>query len=96
MNSGIIPTAYYRTYDPDSFEEFLSRSDILICSLPSTRATEWLLTKARLSCLPTGAVLINVGRGDLFRSGEHCTRAVDEALCKCGTFARLAVSNLAD
>ncbi|GFZ46002.1 LOW QUALITY PROTEIN: hypothetical protein JCM24511_03736 [Saitozyma sp. JCM 24511] len=56
---GIIPTAYYRTDDPDSFEEFLSKSDILICSLPSTRATEWLLTKARLSCLPTGAVLMN-------------------------------------
>ena len=45
---GSIPSDYFATTDDESFNEFLKRSDILICSLPSTSKTKFLLTKERL------------------------------------------------
>jgi phosphoglycerate dehydrogenase-like enzyme len=41
----------------------LARSDVLVCTLPLTPATEGLLNRRTLSQLPAGAYLINVGRG---------------------------------
>lgn len=45
---GSIPSEFFATTDDSSFNEFLKRSDILICSLPSTSKTKFLLTKERL------------------------------------------------
>jgi len=47
----------------EQLEEFLMRSDILVNLLPLTRQTEDLLDRSRLSLLPRGASVINVGRG---------------------------------
>lgn len=44
--------------------ELLATSDVLVCTLPLTAATRGLLDHARLSCLPAGAYLIQVGRGE--------------------------------
>jgi phosphoglycerate dehydrogenase-like enzyme len=46
---GSIPEQYYSTSDPKSFDQFLSRSEILIASLPSTPYTVGLLTAEHLS-----------------------------------------------
>lgn len=43
--------------------EFLATVDILICMLPLTDETRGILCRGNLSRLPTGAGLINVGRG---------------------------------
>jgi phosphoglycerate dehydrogenase-like enzyme len=43
----------------------LARTDVLVCTLPLTDATHGLLDRRRLSLLPRGAYLINVGRGEL-------------------------------
>ncbi|GMK59211.1 hypothetical protein CspeluHIS016_0702260 [Cutaneotrichosporon spelunceum] len=65
---GTIPTAWYATQDAGSFNTFLSRSDILVASLPSTPATRGMLTREHLATLPARALFINVGRGDLVSS----------------------------
>ncbi|WVQ79612.1 hypothetical protein IAT38_001712 [Cryptococcus sp. DSM 104549] len=67
---GSIPSAYYSTSDEESFKTFLSKSDILIASLPSTPQTQFLLNKAHFDLLPKGAVFLNVGRGDLAKSDD--------------------------
>lgn len=65
---GTIPSAYYRTTDPASFREFLSKCDVLVASLPSTPETQWMLTPELMGLLPDGSVFVNVGRGDLVKS----------------------------
>lgn len=65
---GNVPTAWYSTTDPASFAQFLSRSQILIATLPSTPATRGMLTAAHLKLLPHNGIFINVGRGDLITS----------------------------
>ncbi|OWZ28974.1 oxidoreductase [Cryptococcus neoformans AD2-60a] len=67
---GSIPSAYYSTSDEESFKTFLSKSDILIASLPSTPQTRYLLNQELFSLLPEGAVFLNVGRGDLVKSED--------------------------
>lgn len=50
---------------PEGLEPCLQRSDVLLCLLPHTSATAGLLDLSRLSALPRGAAVINVGRGSL-------------------------------
>lgn len=44
--------------------KLLSSSDILVCMLPGTSATENLLNGSRLAAMKGGSYLINVGRGE--------------------------------
>lgn len=50
-------------------DQILARSDILITLLPLTKVTENLLDEARFAQLPTGAYLLNPGRGALINDG---------------------------
>lgn len=67
----------------DGLSSLLQRSEILVCLLPLTPETEGLLDLDRLSLLPAGASVINVGRGPqlveaaLLRrlDGEHLSGA---------------------
>jgi len=45
-------------------QRWLSRTDILICLLPLTPATEGILSRQTLSKLPPGAYVVNVARGE--------------------------------
>lgn len=51
-------------HGPEGLALLLARTDVLVGMLPSTPATRGLLDQQRLSQLPRGATLINVGRGD--------------------------------
>ncbi len=44
-------------------DRILPRTDILFMALPSTQETEGILSRERISRLPDGAIIINVGRG---------------------------------
>ena len=48
----------------DGLIPFLERTEILVCLLPLTPATDHILNAARLATLPRGAFLINAARGD--------------------------------
>jgi glyoxylate/hydroxypyruvate reductase A len=47
----------------EEFKIFLSKSDILVCMLPLTPATENIINADNLALLPKDAYLINLGRG---------------------------------
>ena len=47
----------------DGLAPFLARSEILVCLLPLTQATEGILNRDTFARLPEGAALINVARG---------------------------------
>ena len=47
----------------DGFLPFLARTDILVCLLATTPATEGIINARTLAALPNGAIFINPGRG---------------------------------
>jgi glyoxylate/hydroxypyruvate reductase len=47
----------------DQLERFLNQTDIAVCLLPLTRETEGIFCARTFAMMPTGAMLINVGRG---------------------------------
>lgn len=46
-----------------SLTDFLTKCDVLICLVPLTEATRWILDQRVFAALPRGASVINVGRG---------------------------------
>lgn len=50
-------------HGPDGLRGFLARTEILVCVLPLTPATEGILNRNLFEALPRGAYLINAGRG---------------------------------
>jgi phosphoglycerate dehydrogenase-like enzyme len=54
-----------RQWGPDRLHVALARADAVIVSLPSTPATTGLLDAAAFAAMRPGAILVNVGRGDV-------------------------------
>jgi glyoxylate/hydroxypyruvate reductase A len=50
-------------HGPGGLDPFLARTEILVCLLPLTAATEGILNRDLFTRLPRGACLINCGRG---------------------------------
>jgi glyoxylate/hydroxypyruvate reductase A len=48
----------------EALDAFLAQSDILICLLPLTAATQGILNRRTLARLPDGAYVINAARGE--------------------------------
>ena len=60
----------------DGFAPFLARSDIVVCLLPLTPATERILDARSFALMPRGAMIVNVGRG-LHLAEEDLLAALD-------------------
>lgn len=54
-----------RQWGPERLHEALARADAVIVSLPSTPATTGLLDAAAFAAMRPGAILVNVGRGEV-------------------------------
>jgi phosphoglycerate dehydrogenase-like enzyme len=54
-----------RVVTADALAEVLPQADHLVVALPATPATQGLLSRALLGCLPAHAVLISVGRAEV-------------------------------
>lgn len=75
-----LPAAYYSTKDPKSFEEFLSKSDVVLLSLPSTPATRNILSSKTFPLIKKDAVVINIGRGNAIETDALVAALDSEAL----------------
>lgn len=47
----------------DQLEPFMRQTDIVVCLLPLTNATEGILCARTFALMPRGAMVINIGRG---------------------------------
>jgi glyoxylate/hydroxypyruvate reductase len=56
----------------DAIEEALPETEFLVLACPLTAATRGLLTRKRLECLPSGAGVVNIGRGELLDQEALC------------------------
>ncbi|MFC4278171.1 2-hydroxyacid dehydrogenase [Achromobacter aloeverae] len=48
----------------DGYEPFLRQTDLLVCLLPLTEATRGILDRRTFAALPSGAAVVNCGRGE--------------------------------
>lgn len=76
-------------HGPEQLDAFLARTEILVCLLPHTAATERILDLALLRKLKRdgalgGACLINAGRG-LLQVDRDIAAALDEGTLACAT-----------
>ena len=85
---------------PMSFEALLAASDIVVCALPLTSATEGILDARAFAAMPRGAYVVNVARGahvvepDLIaavRSGHLARRGARRAAPRAAAGRRSAL-----
>ena len=72
-----IPSAWYSTTDPSSFATFLSLSDVILLSLPSTPATTRIMNAKAIAYLKPSTILVNVGRGNAIDT-DALVAAIDD------------------
>jgi phosphoglycerate dehydrogenase-like enzyme len=61
-----------RVIGPDALDSVLPETDFLVLACPLTAATRGLIDRRRLSLLPQGAGLVNIGRGGLLDQDALC------------------------
>ena len=57
---------------PEELETALANTEFLVLACPLTEATRNLMTRTRLECLPSGAGVVNIGRGELIDQDALC------------------------
>lgn len=61
---------YIETYEASALNQFLSKTDILVCLLPITKATIGLVNCKMFNQLPKNSSFINVARGELVEDAD--------------------------
>ncbi len=62
---GDKPDAIDEVLAPDQLDAALSRADVVVLALPLTRTTKHFLDAERVALIKPGALVVNVGRGEL-------------------------------
>lgn len=65
---------------PGGLDRALGSADVLFCALPSTDKTRGLLNAERIALLPRHAVVVNVGRHDVFDEAALYAALATEAI----------------
>jgi phosphoglycerate dehydrogenase-like enzyme len=79
------PECFDQMHTMEDIDALLPVADVVVCCLPSTPSTRGLLDSRRIGLIKSGAIIINVGRGDLID-----TAALTSAL-KSGAIAGAAM-----
>lgn len=53
------------THPPDRLHDLLGRADALVVTMPLTEETRGMLDARAIGCMKSGAIIVNVGRGQL-------------------------------
>jgi glyoxylate/hydroxypyruvate reductase A len=61
-----------RVVGTDALDDVLPETEFLILACPLTTATRGLITRQRLESLPSGAGVVNIGRGELLDQDALC------------------------
>jgi len=61
-----------RVIGTDALDEAVPETEFLVLACPLTDATRGLISRQRLECLPSGAGLVNIGRGALLDQDALC------------------------
>lgn len=65
----LLPGVQAKVYPPDALDEVLSRSDVMIITLPLTSETDGMIGADQLKTMKPGGLLVNVGRGRIVDQG---------------------------
>lgn len=68
----------------DQLDEMLPEADIVLLSLPDTPSTRGLFDRARIARMKKGAILLNVGRGNVLDTDALCDAVESGALGGAG------------
>ncbi len=70
IHDPVVPAAVIRHTgaEPVGLDELLGQADVITLHCPSTPQTRWMIRRETLARMKRGAILINVGRGDLVES----------------------------
>ena len=61
-----------RVIGVEAIEDALAETEFLVLACPLTAATRGLISRHRLECLPSGAGVVNIGRGKLVDQAALC------------------------
>lgn len=68
--SGKSAAHFNENHETKNLKSLLPHADIVVSVLPSTKETEGLFTYDHFRLLPNHAIFLNMGRGDLVKSGD--------------------------
>lgn len=61
---GSIPERFYSSEDAKQVDEFMNVCDVVVMTLPSTKATKGFMSERQFKAMKGNAIFVNIGRGD--------------------------------
>jgi len=83
-NREILPGLQAEIHSPNELPELLPQAHVLIITLPYTPETDGMIGTKEIALLPTGALLVNVGRGRIINQTALYQALVDRTILAAG------------